>query len=309
MEVFAEYSASSSETAALFLALPTLAASALAILAAQGLVLGATETPSHGEGIGGGPFAWPGWVSVGASMAAAVAIMQVAVPLAVLCRTVGSPAAVWSTVIAATAEIRFTTATALAAGVACAVLGLLGAECATRREGDPSRGRLCLLMLPLALPAPLVGIGLIGVGRWLPLGDWMPALAATVRFAPVATLTVLAQMRRVDRRLLEAATVTAPSRLRAWVRVKLVLVGPGLLAAALACMALTTAELGATLLVAPPGKATLAMRTYNYLHYGATDQVAGLCLAAACAAGAAGVAAAWAFVRGGRAAASGRPGH
>jgi iron(III) transport system permease protein len=37
-------------------------------------------------------------------------------------------------------------------------------------------------------------------------------------------------------------------------------------------------ELGATLMVIPPGKATLTMRIYNYLHYGASDTVAGLCL-------------------------------
>jgi iron(III) transport system permease protein len=37
-------------------------------------------------------------------------------------------------------------------------------------------------------------------------------------------------------------------------------------------------ELGATLLVAPPGKATLIMRLYNLLHYGASRDVASLCL-------------------------------
>ena len=53
---------------------------------------------------------------------------------------------------------------------------------------------------------------------------------------------------------------------------------PGILAAAGIAFALTTGELGATLLVAPPGKATLTMRIYNFLHYGASDAVAGLCL-------------------------------
>jgi iron(III) transport system permease protein len=53
---------------------------------------------------------------------------------------------------------------------------------------------------------------------------------------------------------------------------------PGLLAAGGIAFALTTGELGATLLVAPPGQATLTMRIYNFLHYGATGTVAGLCL-------------------------------
>jgi iron(III) transport system permease protein len=53
---------------------------------------------------------------------------------------------------------------------------------------------------------------------------------------------------------------------------------PGLLAAAGIVFALTTGELGATLLVAPPGQATLTIRIYNFLHYGASSVVAGLCL-------------------------------
>jgi iron(III) transport system permease protein len=56
------------------------------------------------------------------------------------------------------------------------------------------------------------------------------------------------------------------------------LYAPGLLVAAGILAALTLAELGATLVVAPPGHATLTMRIYNYLHYGAAGDVAGLCL-------------------------------
>ena len=42
--------------------------------------------------------------------------------------------------------------------------------------------------------------------------------------------------------------------------------------------ALTLGELGATLLVIPPGQSTLTLRLYNYLHYGASEEVAGLSL-------------------------------
>jgi iron(III) transport system permease protein len=41
--------------------------------------------------------------------------------------------------------------------------------------------------------------------------------------------------------------------------------------------AVSTGELGATLIVAPPGYSTLTMRIYSYLHYGASESVAGLC--------------------------------
>jgi len=61
--------------------------------------------------------------------------------------------------------------------------------------------------------------------------------------------------------------------------VRLPLLLPGLLAGASLVFALTLGELGATLIVAPPGQSTLTLRIYNYLHYGASDVVAGLCLA------------------------------
>jgi iron(III) transport system permease protein len=44
---------------------------------------------------------------------------------------------------------------------------------------------------------------------------------------------------------------------------------------------LAAGELGATLIVAPPGHATLTIKIYNYLHYGASEAVATLCLAMA----------------------------
>jgi iron(III) transport system permease protein len=66
---------------------------------------------------------------------------------------------------------------------------------------------------------------------------------------------------------------------------------PGFVAAACVVFALAAGELGATLVVAPPGQATLTMRIYNYLHYGASQTVAGLCLIMASTALGAGVAA------------------
>ena len=72
-------------------------------------------------------------------------------------------------------------------------------------------------------------------------------------------------------------------------RVSVPMLAPGAVAAACIVAALTAGELGATLIVAPPGRATLTMRIHNYLHYGASDTVAGLCLAVALAAALAGV--------------------
>jgi len=116
----------------------------------------------------------------------------------------------------------------------------------------------------------------------------MPVLAALARFTPLAAIVLLVQLRRIDPLLVDAARVSQVSPLRTWLQIRLPMLAPGLLAAAAVVFALSLGELGATLIVAPPGQATLTMRIYNYLHYGASSTVAGLCLmmvAAALAAG------------------------
>ena len=61
-------------------------------------------------------------------------------------------------------------------------------------------------------------------------------------------------------------------------RIHLPLLIPGLLAAAGVMLVFSVGELGATLLVLPPGSSTITIRVYNYLHYGGSASVAALCL-------------------------------
>jgi iron(III) transport system permease protein len=147
--------------------------------------------------------------------------------------------------------------------------------------------------LPLALPAPLAGIGLIRVWNQ-PWGDlvygtpWMIALASAARFAPVAALLTAAYRMSLDPQPLQSATLYAPP-FRAFLRVHLTMFAPGWAAAAALCFALSLGEVSATMPVAPPGATTLALRLYNYLHYGATASVASLALVLAAASAMAGL--------------------
>jgi iron(III) transport system permease protein len=146
-----------------------------------------------------------------------------------------------------------------------------------------------------------VGVGLIALWNRPEFGALypslaLPVLAALARFTPFAALALLAQLHRVDPLLWDAARVFQSSgarisrggALRTLLRVQLPLALPGVLTGMCLVFALTLGELGATLLVAPPGQSTLTLRIYNYLHYGASDSVAGLCLALAAATLAAG---------------------
>jgi len=135
----------------------------------------------------------------------------------------------------------------------------------------------------MALPGPLVGVSLVYLFNtpWLNKIGWlslMPVLAHMARFLPIAVLILLAQLRRTDPQPFEAAKVFQSVGWRRVFQIGVPLFSPGLLACAGLIFAFSLGELGAILMVVPPGESTLTMRIYNYLHYGASDAVMGLSL-------------------------------
>jgi iron(III) transport system permease protein len=282
LEILAEYSASSQPARAFGLALPSLLIAVGVIVASQAGLRNAAQTPAwRRPGWATAPD-WPAWFRGLQWVAIAVLSLQIAVPLLSLAAAARTPALLAGSVAAASREIAFSFWVALTAALVCLPMALAAGAWLAR----PGRGgRLSWLWVttPLAIPAPLIGIGLIAVWNqpvWQGVygSAAMPVLAALARFAPFAAIILLTQLRRIDPLLVDAARVSQVHPLRTWLQVRLPMLLPGLLAAAGLVFALSMAELGATLLVAPPGRATLTMRIYNYLHYGASDTVAGLCL-------------------------------
>ena len=106
----------------------------------------------------------------------------------------------------------------------------------------------------------------------------MPAFAALSRFAAFAAIILYVQIRAIDPALIDAARVFSRDTVATLTKVTLPLLAPGIFIASAVLAALTLGELGATLIVTPPGFGTLAIKIYNYLHYGAAAEVAGLCL-------------------------------
>lgn len=213
------------------------------------------------------------------STAAIVLIVYFLLPLTVMAATAAPFSSLADAASGARSEVSVTIAVALSAAVLCVVFGLvLG-------QALDNKGPVCTLLwvltsLAFALPAPLVGIGILQIGG--PGGAWLeellPVWACTARFLPIAAFVSFAMRLRTDKGLIEAGRVFARSRFHALVSVALPLMLPGLVISATACFTFSTGELGATLLVAAPGHATLMMRLYNLLHYGASRNVAALCL-------------------------------
>jgi iron(III) transport system permease protein len=206
-----------------------------------------------------------------------VAFVQVLVLLVSLVAATGSLASIAYAVSSAAGDVEFTLFQALATGVLCIPLALVAAE----RLKTGGGLWWMLVLAPLGVPSPLIGIGVIRVVSATDVlyGTWLsPVIGTIVRFTPLATIIILAQLKRSDPLLFDAADLFNRSPTSAWGRVKLPLQAPGIIAAAGLVFAFTFGEMGATLLTVPPGVGTVTLRVFNYLHYGGSDVVAGLCL-------------------------------
>ena len=145
--------------------------------------------------------------------------------------------------------------------------------------------------IALALPAPLLGVWLIGLMNqpeqsslaWLTtLYDrsiLAPALVQTARALPLVGLWLWSQLATVPRDLLEAARSEGAGPMAQLVRVAVPVRLPGVAAAGSTALAIAVGVLSATLLVAPPGVTTISMRVFELLHKGVDDRVAALALA------------------------------
>jgi len=283
LEIFAEFSASNDLARVLALSFPLLLITVPVIISTgnglRNTVLKPEKFNSPIQNIPIWPREWQGLKY----LALVLIILQVGLPLAVILRYTGSLSSFFTAVSGARAEIVLSIEVAALTAL-CAIPPALSAAKKVLAKGRISNLWWVITTLPLALPAPLVGIALIAffnntAADYIYGSMIMPVLASLMRFLPLTVLVLAAYMKRINPGYLEAAAVFQKDEIQGFFKVFIPFMLPGLLAAFGLVFALSSGELGATLLVAPPGKATLTMKIYNYLHYGATDTVAGLCAA------------------------------
>lgn len=177
--------------------------------------------------------------------------------------------------------------TTLALGAATATLATIFSIILNRfKEQLPLNKRSvfqALIMIPFAIPATFIGIGMIYLWN-NNLTDFIYSslaiviLACLARFLPFSLRVTEDAMQQIDPGLREAAIMAQPGLLQRWWRIELPLMRKGLTVCWIITFVLTTGELGATLLVIPPGSGTLSLKIYTLMHYGAGPLVAALAL-------------------------------
>lgn len=282
MEVYASFSQDNDPVRAVAVAGALVLASATTL---AGVQWGLKTNPLRGQPRRFPPLdteQWPSLARTAVQWAVAALFLSVIGPVAVLLFRTGAPAAFVAALPPAARDIALTLAVATAAASVATPIAVLTASALVRSKRLGASGWL-LCTLPLAVPAPLTGIALIYVGNqpWLDWGHGTPlllVLAHMARLLPFAVFAAAAQVRRIDPALLEAVSLHNVGWWRRTLRVHAPLLAPAVMLSWLVMFVLSLGELGASLMVAPPGQATLPMRIYNLMHYGATESVAALSL-------------------------------
>jgi iron(III) transport system permease protein len=177
---------------------------------------------------------------------------------------------------------------------------LIGASCATaavvlsaplawmaRRGGWKAAPAFLIAAAGVALPGPVIGLAIIGLlnrpefPSLAYLYDYSilaPTLAMLCRTAPWTLLICWFAFRSIPLETLEAAELDGAGPTARLLRVVLPMRLSSLVLAWIVGLAIATGDLAASILVMPPGIATLSKSIFGLIHAGVSDQVAALSL-------------------------------
>jgi iron(III) transport system permease protein len=215
---------------------------------------------------------------------ALVLVVAVVLPLAVLAREAFT-ARLGMAVLAGSGEAITNSLILSIVGATIVVSVAVGLGYARARARDRIARLADILFIVLfAIPGTIVGVGLIGL--WNRPGvagalygtDTMFILAYLARFLPVATLILAAAVRYIPVSQEEAAAAAGAGWLRTVRRVVVPQLRLGLAAAWIVVFVLSFGELGASVLIAPPGESTLPIRIYTIIANTPPGHVAALAL-------------------------------
>ena len=281
-EVFTAFAARYDFGRAIALAVPLLLAS-VAVAAAAAVLLGdrlVTSRRSHGVS----PVVFDHWRRPAEVAILLVAAAAVALPIGILGREALAARSLGAVVTGSVNSI-VSSLLLSAVGATLVVAVALWLGYMQARVGRAfRRGFQVVLVALFAVPSTIVGVGLIGLwNRAGPLGalygtDVMFLLGYLARFVPVAALILTATAQTVSVSQEEAAAVSGAGWLRTIRGIVLPQMRLGIAAAWVIAFVLAFGELGVSILVAPPGAATLPIRIYTIIANTPASHVAALAL-------------------------------
>lgn len=211
-------------------------------------------------------------------------LLFLGVPLFSLLITIGRPHILVTAVRTCLPELGLTLLLTPPAAAITVFLAFSGAWALARSQGWTRVGAGLVVTILLAIPDPLIGVGLAqclnrpGLFGLLYDSPAILILSWVIRTLPFAVLALLPAVGAIPRELDDLAALDGLSLLQRQIRLGWPLAWRGLLAAWLLSLTLALSEVGASFLVTPPGCTTLTIRFYTLIHYGLYPVVAGMSL-------------------------------
>jgi iron(III) transport system permease protein len=283
LEVFIQFTAYYNEKAAMALSLP-LVGIALLLVALQKWYMKDRSYVNLASGFEGtkryhlGRLQWFACI-----FAFGVLFLSVVMPMAVLLKMAGPISTYLKVLETSKTQIGYSIVLALLGGFFMVCLAFFISCFIERTDGRAKTVVEFATLIPFAIPATVLGIGMIKVWN-RPITDaiygssFIIILGYVAHFIPFTNRVVYSALKQVSPRLEEAGFLITNNWIMVIWKIVLPLMVPGLLAAFFIGFILSLGELGTTLLIMPPGMTTLPVKIYNFMHYGAEQMVAALCL-------------------------------
>jgi iron(III) transport system permease protein len=288
--IFAQFAAFYDFRRAVLASLPLIMVVVVAVTVAQGIWSHAereSEADQPGECVGAPPGHLPVALALGAAgpyltVAIGVVATVLLLPLLRVGSGVGGVTVLFRALHRVWLQALQTFGAALLGAGAAVVLALLLAWVATRLRVIGGRVLLAAQLPIFAVPAVLVGIGLI---RLWNAPDWrgvvytsplILVLGYLARFTPLLIPLLAASYRQIPRELDEAAQLDGAGPMVVLGRIHVPLLRPILVSAGLLVFVLSVGEVPVSILVAPPGQAPLAVRFFTLITNAPSEQVAAL---------------------------------
>ena len=281
-EVFTAFAALYDFSRAMLLAVPLLVL--CLIVAIVAVALAGERLVSTRRSSGTRPPLLVGWRRSAEAAAVGTVAIALGIPLAVLVREALGAASLRSVLDGSGRAIANSLLLAMIGATAVVGLALWLGYARARAHGRLGQLADVLFVVAFAVPSTIVGVGLIGLWNRPGLAgtlygtDAMFILGYLARFVPVAALAIAATTRYVPVSHEEAAAVSGAGWLRTITRIVVPQIRLGLLTAWVIAFVLAFGELGVSILIAPPGEATLPIRIYTIIANTPPSHVAVLAL-------------------------------
>ena len=280
-EVFTAFAALYDFSRAMALAVP-LVVLCVAVAAVAAALLGDRLVTTRGS-LAVSPVVFHAWRQAAFAGVVLVIATALALPLLILAREALGARSLATAAGSIQAIVNSLRLAAVGATIVVAVALCVGYAQARASRGVRLAAQVLLVVL-FAVPSTIIGVGLIGLwNRPGPFGvlygtDAMLLLAYLARFVPVATLILAAMTQTVSASQEEAAAVSGVGWFRTMRGIVLPQLRVGVASAWVVAFVLAFGELGASILVAPPGEATLPIRIYTLIANTPSSNVAMLAL-------------------------------